>query len=111
MMTKLKVPSQKELKKGDIIYRPAAPKEGAVVINGVLLRGRNIEGDLFERKYEVLCVGNCGRLWLKDLIQLYGNILGCIRFKDISTFDVFRSEEIPKYGTPAKYGDEIPCNL
>lgn len=103
----MRVHNHKDLKKGDIISRPAsAGMNKSVMIYGVMVRGIKMDGDMRDRRYEVLAVGNCGRLWLEDLENIPGNILGCIRFKDISTFEVYRPT-YPIYGHTPKLGEEV----
>jgi len=69
------------IEKGDILFRKStAGFEVSKMVDGVLVRGTKMNGDFYDREYQIEAVGNCGRLWLKDL-KIHNNFLGCCRFR------------------------------
>ncbi len=79
-----------QIQVGDIIDRPPQDAETTILINGVWLRGRK-NGDSYHRKYEVIEIGNCGRVSLRSLGA--GADMGCAMFRDWSGFSVLRHGE------------------
>lgn len=85
------------IQKNDILYRPPLSNTAYTNVNGITVKGydMNKPSDICERRFRVLAVGNCGRLFLDDLRMPGRNIGVCVRLNNIDTYQIIRNEWPP----------------